>query len=130
VQLLHTRTGAVDAAMRAKLIDLTVSGYWAMSRWACYDGSTWALIALDADCEPYAWSCVTFEELLDRRPVVGVYVREDARGVGVAIQLVRALIALHRERICAAGELMAAASLWPRYRQIAAEFGLTFAEYE
>lgn len=130
MQLLHTRTGAVDDAMRRKLIALTVPGYWAMSRWACYDGSTFALVALDADCEPFAWACVTFEELPDRRPVVGVYVREDARGLGTATKLVRALIALHRERICAVGEMMAAAELWPRYRQIAAESGLTFAEYE
>jgi GNAT superfamily N-acetyltransferase len=62
--------------------------------------------------------------------VIGVYVRDDHRGLGTATKLVRALIALHRERICAAGELMAAAGLWPRYKQIAAEFGLTFAEYE
>ena len=129
MKLIHTRTGAIDEATKDKLRQLTVPDYWAMARWVCYDGSTFALVALE-DSEPIGWACLTFEELPEARPVVGVFVADGWRGKGIATQLVRALLAMHRERVCAAGELMAASKLWPRYRTIAAELGMTFEEYE
>lgn len=115
---------------RDALKKLVVPEFWAMSRWYYQNGSCYVTIAAAGgeQSEVFGWGCLTFED--EPWPVVGVFVREDCRGRGIACDLVESLFRIHRGAInTRGGKVYAATQRFP-YERVCAKHGFECIPWE
>lgn len=111
------------------LSNLTIQSFWAMSRWLYQDGSCWVVVAWNDTGVPQGWACLTCED--EPYPVLGAYVKEEARGKGYATACVSLLLDLCKEEISEReGAVYASSIRWPKYKTLIERAGFEHWEWE
>jgi GNAT superfamily N-acetyltransferase len=125
--ILNMTMRDVTPSWREALLTLTIKDFWAMSRWVYQDGSCFTAINFDGKINSQsidAWGCLTFED--EPWPVMGVFVRPESRGSGLASRLVVSLLAKHGAEIQRrGGYVYAAIARFPKYARLIHENGFT-----
>lgn len=135
MRLVNLQMAEVPTLWKPRLKELTVDGYWAMSRWLHQDGSCYASILFEGDptdpltpAQIVCWAVLTFED--DEYPVIGVYVDPTRRGKGYAQAAVDMLFQIHQSEVDDAGGVVYAVNeRWPKYRPMIAARGWTHKEW-
>lgn len=113
---------------RARLRELSYGEYaGGMWQWSYSDGSTWVSIMAEGKLSPenfVGWAAITKE--VEPLPVVGVYVKDERRGLGYAEDLVNHLLVMYPQP---PGECYAASRYWSEWPRCLSNHGLAHVEW-
>lgn len=110
---------------KPRLRELSLGPYdGSMYRWTFHDGSTWAAV-LFLGKEIVGWACLTEQE--EEYPVVGIYISDQWRGIGLAEDLLVALLQLVKPT---SRTILAVADSYPKYPELLNSMGYLYRPWE